>query len=92
MNRIFTERIKPQDKNNIMGIDEYLKQVGKEEGLAEGLEKGLEQGMEKGRESSSRLFVENLLKDGSIPIDKIASLANVTVDFVKKIKKDLKAK
>jgi hypothetical protein len=92
MNRIFKERIQPQDKNNIMGIDEYLKQVGKEEGLAEGLEKGLEQGMEKGRENSSRLFVENLLKDGRFPIDKIASLANVTVDFVKKIKKDLKAK
>ncbi len=25
MNRIFAERIKPQDKNNIMGIDEYIK-------------------------------------------------------------------
>jgi hypothetical protein len=84
MNRIFKERIQPQDKNNIMGIDEYLKQVGKEEGLAEG--------MEKGRENSSRLFVENLLKDGSFPVDKIASFANVTVEFVNKIKKGLKAK
>jgi hypothetical protein len=80
MNRIFKERIQPQDKNNIMGIDEYLKQVGKEEGLAEG------------KENSSRLFVENLLKDGGFPIEKIASLANVTADFVKEIKKDLKAK
>jgi hypothetical protein len=84
MNLNFKKRIQSHDKNNIMGIDEYLKQGGKEEGLAEGLEQG--------RENSSRLFVENLLKDGSFSMDKIASFANVTVDFVKEIKKDLKAK
>jgi hypothetical protein len=80
MSRTFRERIKSQDKNDIMGIDEYLKQVGKEEGLAEG------------KENSSRLFVENLLKDATYPVEKIASLANVTLDFVKKIQKGLKAK
>ena len=68
-----------------MGIDEYLKMVGKEEGLAEGLEKGIE----KGKEESNRLFVENLLKEG-FPIKKIASLANVTITFVKTVKADLK--
>jgi hypothetical protein len=80
MNRNFKERIKERDKNNIMGIDEYLKQ----EALAEGIEKG--------RENSSHLFVENLLKDGSFSTKKIASLANVTVNFVNKIKKNLKIK
>jgi flagellar biosynthesis/type III secretory pathway protein FliH len=92
MNRNFKARIKEQDKNNIMGIDEYLKQEGKEEGLAEGLEKGLERGLEKGRENTSRLFVENLLKDGNFSVKKIASLANVTENFVSKIKKELKVK
>lgn len=76
MNRIFRERLQSQDKNNIMGIDEYVRQVAKEEE----------------RENNSRIFVENLLKDGGFSIDKIASLANVTVDFVNKIKKDLKIK
>ena len=86
MNRNFKERIQSQDKNNIMGIDEYLKMVGKEEGL----EQGLEQGRLEGEENSRRLFVGNLLKDSDFSIEKIASLANVTVDFVKDIKNDLK--
>jgi len=80
MNRIFTERIQSQDKNNVMGIDEYMKEVGKEEGRKEE------------RENNSRLFVENLLKDGSFSIKKIASLANVTVNFVNKIKNGLTTK
>ena len=76
MNRNFRERIRSQDKNNIMGIDEYVRRVAKEEE----------------RENNSRLFVENLLKDGSFSVEKIASLANVTVAFVNKIKKGLKTK
>ena len=80
MNRIFKEKIQSQDKNNIMGIDEYLKMVGREEGLAEGEEK------------SKRLFVENLLSGTDFPAEKIASLASVTLDFVNKIKNELKAK
>jgi len=54
MNRIFKESIQSQDKNNIMGIDEYLKQIGKEEGLAEGIEKGREEGIEKETRVRSR--------------------------------------
>jgi hypothetical protein len=42
------------------------------------------------RENNSRLFVENLLKESQFPVEKIASLANVTVDFVKNVKKGLK--
>jgi predicted transposase YdaD len=84
MNSNFRGRIQSQDKNNIMGIDEYLKQVGKEEGL--------EEGRKEEREHSSRLFVENLLKDSGFSVEKIASLANVTVAFVNKINKGLKTK
>ena len=60
-----------------MGIDEYLKMIGKEEGIVEGEEK------------KSRLFVTNLLKEG-FPMKKIASLANVTLAFVRTVKADLK--
>ena len=66
MNRNFNRRIQSQDKSNVMGIDEYLKEIAKEE--------------------QARLFVGNLLKEG-FPLEKIASLANVTVDFVKEVKK-----
>ena len=77
MNRNFKERIQSQDKSNVMGIDEYIKMVAKEEGLAEG------------KEEQNRLFVTNLLKEG-FPIKKIASLANVTLAFVRTVKADLK--
>lgn len=43
-------------------------------------------------EKTSRLFVENLLKESKFPVEKIASLANVTVEFVNKIKKEQKIK
>ncbi len=96
MNRNFRKEIKSQDKNDIMGIDEYLKQEGKKEGLAEGIKKGMKEGMEKGiekgQENSRRLFVENLLKNSNFSVAKIASLANVTVEFVNKVKNGLKIK
>ena len=44
MNRIFTEQIQSQDKLHIMGIDEYMQMVGREEGIEIGMEKGLEKG------------------------------------------------
>ena len=81
MNRIFRERIDHLENNdNNMGILEAVKQIAKEEGIEEGLEKG------------SQLFVENLLKGSEFPVEKIASLANVTIDFVNKIKSSLEAK
>jgi hypothetical protein len=48
--------------------------------LAEGLKKGIVEGMKKGEENRNRLLVENLLMDGSLPVDKIASLAGVPVN------------
>jgi hypothetical protein len=44
------------------------------------------------REETSRLFVENLLKESEFSVEKIASLANVKVEFVNDVKEDLKAK
>jgi hypothetical protein len=66
------------DKNNIMGIDEYLKMVGKEEGLAEGIAKG--------RKEEKTKIVQRLLTDKEFPIKKIAAIAGVSIDFVKTVK------
>jgi len=41
------------------------------------------------REETSRLFVENLLKESEFSVEKIASLANVSVDFVNEVKNKL---
>jgi predicted transposase YdaD len=78
MNLTFREQIKSSDKNNAMGVIEFVKQ----EGIEIGLEKGLEQGMENGK----RDFVGNLLRETNLPIEKIAVVAAVTVEFVNEIK------
>ena len=80
MNRNFKERIQSNDKNNIMGIDEYLKQVGKEEGIAEGQKK------------EKTEVVKRLLADKEFAIKKIAAIAGVSVDFVKTLKSGLSVK
>jgi len=59
-----------------MGVKEYLIQQGREEGLEEGKE----------------LFVKNLLSNTDFTIAKIASLANVTQAFVKKVRTSLQKK
>ena len=40
---------------------------------------------------TNRLFVENLLSNTDFPTEKIAFLANVTVDFVKAVKAGIRA-
>ena len=42
-----------------------------------------------GKEEAAKAFVENLLKGSDFTAEKIASLANVTVEFVNKIKNKL---
>jgi len=80
MNSNFRAGIQSQDKNNVMGIDEYLKQVGKEEGL--------EEGRKEEQEKSVRIFLTNT----EFSVDKIASLVGVSIPYVEKIKKELQSK
>jgi len=50
----------------------------------------MEKGMEKGAEKKSYEFVKNLLLADEFSIAKIASFANVTESFVRKVKKEIK--
>jgi hypothetical protein len=78
MNRIFRERIQSKNKNNPMGIDEFVRQ------------EGVEIGLKQGRKEERRTFVANLLSETKFSAAKIASLANVTVGFVERVRKSLK--
>ena len=60
-----------------MDTVEYLKMEGREEGIAEGTE------------MAATTFVENLLKGSDFAVEKIAPLANVSSEFVNKIKSQL---
>lgn len=78
-NRIFDKRINQlTHQNNPMGIEEYLADIEYQKGKAEEGEK------------NHRQFVINLLKGTEHPIAKIASLAGVSVYYVKKVKASLK--
>ena len=71
-------------KKKSMGYFEQLAEIRAEEAM--------EKGIEKGAKKASLLFVENLLKGTDFTPKKIASLANVSLDFVKKVKASLSTK
>ena len=76
-NRKFDTLFKQTDKTSVMNTVEYLKMEGREEGIAEG------------KEEAATAFVENLLKEFDFAVEKIASLANVSAEFVNKVKNKL---
>jgi hypothetical protein len=75
--RKFDNLFEQTDKVSIMNTTEYLKAEGREEGI------------EVGKEQAAAAFVENLLKGSDFTVDKIASLANVSVEFVNDVKNKL---
>jgi hypothetical protein len=78
-NRAFKVEVdKGTGKNNTMDIFEQVAEMKRQEGIEEGIEKG--------EQRASCVFVENLLKDSGFPAEKIASLANVSLEFVKEVK------
>jgi hypothetical protein len=66
-------------KPNTMGVIEQLAEITREEGI------------ELGSERKGRLVVENLLKDSGFPIEKIAALADVPVEFVRQVRREVHA-
>jgi hypothetical protein len=71
--RKFDYLFRQTDKASVMNTVEYLKAEGREEAKIE----------------SATTFVENLLKGSDFSVEKIAFLANVSIDFVNEIKSKL---
>ena len=84
-NRIFGQELdRITGKINTMGIIEQVRQMK--------LEEAREEARKEEQKKTTRLFVENLLSGTNFSVKKIASLANVSVGFVNKVKTGLKAK
>jgi predicted transposase YdaD len=94
-----------QKQINDMGLtyniaEDPLYQEGVLEGIEKGIEKGIlkgrEEGMEKGREEGmekgTRNLIIKMLRDGTLSMEKIAELAEVTLGYVQQIAKELQAK
>jgi len=71
--RKFDNQFKETEKSDVMKMDDFVKMVAREEGIVE----------------TSTTFVENLLKGSDFTAEKIASLANVSVEFVNEVKSTL---
>ncbi|WP_257666772.1 hypothetical protein [Parapedobacter tibetensis] len=67
-----------------MSVIEVLKKQERQQGLQQGLQQGAEQ--------KSYEFVKNLIQDTKFDDAKIASLAVVSVPFVRKVRADLAKK
>jgi predicted transposase/invertase (TIGR01784 family) len=65
------------------------REEGEEKGKGIGIEIGIEKGIEKGEERKSFEIIKNLLLESDFTIAKIASVAGVTEDFVRMVKKTL---
>jgi hypothetical protein len=66
--------------------EDFLYQQGVEKGIEQGIEKGIEQG-EKARE---RQVIISMLEDGTLTVEKIASLTKVPVEYVRQIAAELR--
>lgn len=69
--------------------EDFLYQQGLEKGLERGIETGLERGIEKGLERGRKELILEMLKDGSLPPEKIAALTKVSAEYVKQAAKEL---
>lgn len=74
------------DRNETMGVEEIILDLAKKEGIVIGIEKGIEQGIEKGTENTKREFIENLTARATFSDEEIASLANVSLEFIKEVR------
>jgi len=96
INRKFDEDIDQlTGKQNTMGIIEILAEQRAEKALEQGLEQGREEGREEGREQARRAHEKSIkafLDTTDFSAEKIASLLDVPVSFVEKVKDSLQYK
>ena len=84
--RTFNEEVdKITEKRNTMDIFEQVAEIRHEEGLQEGRKLGRKEGAQQ----TKRIVVENLLKNPKLSLNEMAAIAEVSLSFVKKVKKEL---
>jgi flagellar biosynthesis/type III secretory pathway protein FliH len=68
-----------------MAFDNAVTDIRHREGFEKGFEKGFTEGFAKGFKKHSKLVVKNLLKQGSLKPEAIATSVGVSVDLVEKL-------
>ena len=89
--RTFREQVDQiTGKKNTMDIFEQVAEWQKQDLLEEGRQEGRQEGLLKGQEQSIQVLA--LLSTSEFSVEKIASMAEVSIDFVEKIKAGLSSK
>ncbi len=79
------------EKDLMAAWDEYaIKKSLLEEGKEKGKKEGIKEGFQKGKERKSYEVVRNLITKMGLTDSQVADIAGVTVNFVKKVRKELK--
>ncbi|MFN5366061.1 MAG: hypothetical protein ACK5CH_11650, partial [Bacteroidota bacterium] len=87
LKEIFTAENFGRMLERIDNVDEIMAK-----GMAKGREEGIEKGIAKGREEARALTIGTfLLKMPDVPDEEVASLFDVTVDYVKDLREKMKA-
>jgi len=80
------------ERKNTMGYFEQLAEIRRREGVEEGRREGLKEGRLEGVQEGLEKAVQKMLTNTDFSVEKIATLMEVPVAVVKKIKKELDAK
>jgi len=86
------ESLSSDIKEKVMSTYDLLIEKGIERGIKKGIEKGIEKGIKKGAELKSYDVVENLIAKLGFTDEQAADVAEVSIDFVRKVRTDLAEK
>lgn len=92
MMRKFEEEVQQlTGRTTPMGVKEILLDRRERQGIEKGIEQGIKKGIEKTEARKNHDFVENLIKKMGLSDEQAADVAEVTIAFVKKVRKELEA-
>jgi flagellar biosynthesis/type III secretory pathway protein FliH len=91
LKEIFTAENFGRMLERIDNVEEIMAK-GEKKGMEKGIEKGIEKGMEKGREEARALTIGTFIrKMPDMPDWEVASLFDVTVEYVRNLREKMKA-
>ena len=75
-----------EGKSKMSDVFEMLYENGLAEGIAKGRAEGIEDGIRKGTRDTAMNNARSMIRDGSIPLAKVAEFSGLSLDEVEKLK------
>lgn len=70
--------------------EDYLYQEGVAKGIEKGIEEGIQKGKKEGIEKGKKEVIMRMLKDKTLSVAKIAEFAQVSIEYVNSVAKEIK--